>query len=120
MRRLLIALLLLLPGQALAGPPEGVSGRMAFDAVADGLRKYAKETDPEMRAGRLAALAPSQDPRVAVALGEAMQDPSPAVLAAAFRGAAAYYGAGTSTAEVCAWWQENEADLRRRASELPR
>jgi hypothetical protein len=114
MRRLLIALLLLLPGQALAGPPEGVSGRMAFDAVADGLRKYAKETDPEMRAGRLAALAPSQDPRVAVALGEAMQDPSPAVLAAA------HYGAGTSTAEVCAWWKQNEADLRRRAKLLPR
>jgi len=51
---------------------------------------------------------------VAVALGEAMQDPSPAVLAAA------HYGAGTSTAEVCAWWKQNEADLRRRAKLLPR
>jgi hypothetical protein len=114
----LLALLVAAP--AAAGPPEAVSGRMVFDVVADGLRKYARETDPEMRARRLAALAPSQDPRVAVALGEAMQDPSPAVLAAAFRGAAAHYGAGTSTAEVCAWWKQNEADLRRRAQELPR
>jgi hypothetical protein len=43
----------------------------------------------------------------------------PAVRAAAFRGAAAYHGAGASTAEVCAWWQKNEADLRRRAKLLP-
>jgi hypothetical protein len=114
-----LALLALLPVPGLAGPPEGVSGAMALDEVAGGLRKHARGTDPERRAGRLAALAPSQDPRVAVALGEALPGPWPAVRAAAFRGAAAYHGAGASTAEVCACWQKNEADLRRRAEELP-
>jgi hypothetical protein len=93
---------------------------MAFDDVADRLRRYRQEQDPDTRAEWLKKLAPAHDPRVAVALGEALPDPWPAVRAAAFRGAAAYYGAGRSTAEVCAWWKENEADLRRRAKGLPR
>jgi hypothetical protein len=114
-----LALLALLPVPGLAGPPEAVSGAMALDEVAGGLRKYGMETGPEKRAARLAALAPSQGPRVAVALGEALPGPWPAVRAAAFRGAAASHGAGASTAEVCAWWQKNEADLRRRAKLLP-
>jgi hypothetical protein len=37
MRKLLASLLLLLPGQALAGPPERVSGRMVVDEVSEGL-----------------------------------------------------------------------------------
>jgi hypothetical protein len=36
----------LAPGNALAGPPEGVSGKMEFvDEVAAGLRAYGRETD---------------------------------------------------------------------------
>jgi hypothetical protein len=36
---LALALRLALPGPAPAGPPEGASGRMVLDEVADGLRK---------------------------------------------------------------------------------
>jgi hypothetical protein len=36
----LLTALALPPGEAIAGPPEGPSGRMVFDEVADGLRKY--------------------------------------------------------------------------------
>ena len=70
MRKLLLASLLLLSGQALAGPPGGVSGRMTFDEVADGLRKYRKETDEETRLQWLEELGRHQDVRVIVAMGE--------------------------------------------------
>src|SRR5262249_60227214 len=56
---------------AAAGPPESVSGRMAFDEVADGLRKYRKETDPEKRLAWLQTLGATGDPRVALALVDA-------------------------------------------------
>jgi hypothetical protein len=46
-----VVLALVLPGQAVAGPPEGMSGKMVFDEVADGLRKYRKEEDEEKRMG---------------------------------------------------------------------
>ena len=36
-----LAVALSLPGKAVAGPPEGVSGKMVFDEVAEGLRRYA-------------------------------------------------------------------------------
>jgi hypothetical protein len=38
---------LLSPRIAFAGPPEGVSGRMVFDEVADGLRRCHAEKDAE-------------------------------------------------------------------------
>src|SRR4051794_8005929 len=71
---LLAALALLTPGTAPAGPPEGASGKMAFDSVAAGLRKYRKETDEAKRIRWLERLAPSKDPRVAVVLGEARME----------------------------------------------
>ena len=37
---LLAVLALALPGKAVAGPPEGVSGKMVLDEAADGLRRY--------------------------------------------------------------------------------
>ena len=68
---------LLVPGRpALAGPPEGVSGRIVLDEVWDGLRQYRAEKDPERRIRLLEKLAPSRDPRVAVVLGEAMESPA--------------------------------------------
>jgi hypothetical protein len=69
---LLATLALLAPVTALAGPPEGASGKMAFDRVGAGLDRYRKEKDPAKRLGWLTRLAPTRDPRVAVALGEAM------------------------------------------------
>src|SRR5262245_9426411 len=82
MSRLLpLALLLCLPAVAPATPPEPVvpaSGRMVqlHDEVSEGLQKYRRETDPQRRAEWLLWLAMARDPRAAVALGEALGDPS--------------------------------------------
>jgi len=66
-------------------------------------------------------LAPTRDPRVAVALGEALTDPASAVSVAAIQAIDSHYGAVCFTlVEVGRWWEANEADLRRRAKELPR
>src|SRR4051812_26539045 len=63
-----LALLTLLPGELLAGPPEGVSARMvqAPDPVADGLRQYRQARDQANRLAWLRKLAPTRDPRVAL------------------------------------------------------
>jgi hypothetical protein len=117
------ALLLALPAPlpaAFAGPPERPCGRTALDEVADGLRRYHRENDPERRRLLLAKLAPTRDPRVAVALGEVLaSSPFPypeVVLLSQFYLPAEKRG---STDAVWDWWRENEADLRRRAQELP-
>ena len=77
MRKILLALLLLLPGQVIAGPPEGASGGMVLepDPIADGLTAYAKMKDPERRIARLERLARSCDPRVAVVLAGLVEGP---------------------------------------------
>jgi hypothetical protein len=105
---------------ARAGPPERPTGKMARDDVAEGLLRYRKATDPERRRALLRQLAPTGDPRVAVALGDALASdgfpyPEVALLAEFFlppekRG---------STDSVWDWWRDNEADLRRRAERLP-
>jgi hypothetical protein len=46
-----LALLTLLPGQSAATPPEGVSGQMVLDEVADGLRRFRREKDEKKRFG---------------------------------------------------------------------
>jgi hypothetical protein len=116
---LLLALLGPLPA-AIAGPPEPPSGRTALDEVADGLRRYRAQGDPERRRDLLAKLAPTGDPRVAVALGEVLaSSPSPVaevVLLSRYYLPADKRG---STDAVWDWWRENEAELRRRAKELP-
>ncbi len=65
---LLATLAMLSPGKALAGPPQGVSGKMVLDEVSEGLRKYRRETDGKKRIKWLTKLAPSRDPRVKAAL----------------------------------------------------
>ncbi len=133
---MLATLALLSPGRAVAGPPEGVSGKMTFDEVADALRKYRKETDEGKRMGWLWKLAPTRDPRVAVALGEAFAAGRPPRMPGA-----PFYVTGLDTVAamglienrfpptqppdlnwdvVRQWWRDNEADLRRRAAQLPR
>jgi len=122
----LAVLLLLGPcSTAPAGPPEGVPGRMVLDEVADGLRRYRLEADPARRRAWLRRLAPAGDARVALALGEALADADPEYLAAWLL--CEHYvpdatPAFPSLAQVPAaeWWEQNEADLRRRAKELPR
>ena len=67
---LLVSLLaLVLPSQAVAGPPERVSGKMVLDEAADGLRRYRQATTPAERLAWLAKLAPTKDPRVTVCVG---------------------------------------------------
>ena len=125
----LALLALLAPWPAVAGPPEGVSGRMAFDEVAEGLRKYGKETDREKRIRWLRKLAPTGDVRVAVALGDAWGDTDGGLGTIAQNLLAEHYcpkgdepkSHGAMTwGRVTDWWKKNEADLRRRAKELPR
>ena len=123
---LLLVLTLALPGATLAGPPEGVSGKMVLDEVADGVRKYRKETDARRRGELLRRLAPTRDLRVAMALGVAMMEGGSSL------------GREVDATEllnewflsddddfsevhrsVRIWWKKNEADLRRRAIQLP-
>ena len=130
MRKMLLALLLLLPGQALAGPAEGVSGRMVFDdEVAAGLRKYREERDEEKRAALLHDLARTRDPRVALVLGELFQGRDAAVaknevtfghIVSKHTLQQFYATEAAGREEIYDWWKANEADLRRRASRLPR
>jgi hypothetical protein len=127
---LLAVLALLSPGKAVAGPPEGVSGKMVLDEVADGLRQYRMTRDQNRRINWLERLAPTGDPRVAVALGEALKGEGELVRLAAARNVV-YYGAPPIVASprvgfearqierASHWWAANEADLRRRAKQLP-
>jgi hypothetical protein len=118
------------PGMASARPPEGASGKMVLDEVADGLRKYRKEPDPERRLDRLTRLAPTGDPRVAVALAEAMnvgewwyRGWACTLLFRHFENRAPierHRHGDLIDPIVERWWKENEADLRRRAAQLPR
>jgi hypothetical protein len=74
---LLAVLSLLTPGKVVAGPPEGVSGKMELvsDKVADTLRAYRAAKNDGKRWELLGKIASIKDPRIAVALGEALSDP---------------------------------------------
>jgi CheY-like chemotaxis protein len=132
----LLALLASVPPAA-AGPPEGPSGRMAFDEVAEGLRRYRLEADPARRRAWLRRLAPAGDARVALELWEVfawVRGRRTAATRAVARDCLAERYAtrdGRPLAEVaqseadrgagvCSWWSQNGPDLRHRASELPR
>jgi hypothetical protein len=116
---LLVFVALLLPAPVLrASPPEPADGRMALDEVADGLRRYHRG-DGRDRA-LLRRLAPTRDPRVAVALGEVLTSSEFPYQELALL--AEFYlpeEMGRSTDAVWDWWKQNEPDLRRRARELP-
>jgi hypothetical protein len=128
----LLALALSLPVPALAGPPEWPSGKLVFvDEVADGLRKYRWEPDPEKRIKWLRRMAPTCDPRIALELGETWTEvrgkQSSAVRDVALDCLADYYvhfrvrplSQANLGLNVSLWWYVSEADLRRRAKQLP-
>jgi hypothetical protein len=123
---LLAAVALLTPGKAVAAPPEGASGKMVLDDVSEELRKYRKEKDPARRAALLKRLAPKRDARVAVLLGNAMKNPDRNGIEAAILfwqyqlPPAARKRAAPNYVEAAEWWEDHEADLRRRAAQLPR
>ena len=122
-------LALLVAPAAAAGPPEGLSGRMAFvDKVAAGLRQYHQEGDAGKRIEWLTRLAPTRDPRVAVVLGELWEHwyaapsheyPDPGVAADVLLHVHFVPGGGDKK-RIRDWWKQNEADLRRRAKLLPK
>jgi hypothetical protein len=118
---------------ATAGPPEGPSGRMELDEVADGLRRYRKETDAAKRARWLEKLAPTKDPRVGVALGEALgaegtglwygtslQCTAADLYHRYFSATKFVYRSWEVVSIAQSQWKKEEADLRRRVSKLPR
>jgi hypothetical protein len=124
---LLATLALLPPGKTLAGPPEGASGKMVLDEVADGLRKYRRALTPTAKVMWLKRLAPSRDPRFVIALYNAHIDDAEHgdVQSAAFWILADQFLKGTRFQKGDIfysgdWWKENETDLRRRAAQLPR
>lgn len=124
------ALVLLMPEpSAHAGPPDAPSGVMVLlDQVADGLRRYRRETTPEKRIWWLKKLAPSKDARVAVALGEAATSDDLDVSQWAIRLVFQHYdmpssedsGAAPIRGIGCRWRRQNESQLRGQAARLAR
>jgi hypothetical protein len=128
---LFLVLALLSPKEAVAGPPAGVSGRLKFVEVADGLRQYRKETDEGKRADWLKRLAPTRDPRVAVELWEVFaweRDKRTAAIHQVARDCLADYFVAVDKSlsakergqAVCSWWSKSAAGIRSRAKQLPR
>jgi hypothetical protein len=123
MKYFLLSLLIILIFRqcAVADLPAPASQEMVVDGVAEGLRRYRTETDEKRRRAILWKLAPTRDPRVALALGEFLESadlPYPEIsllaqlyLPEAKRG---------STDAVWDWWRENQVELRRLAGGLPR
>ena len=121
----LAVMALLSPGKAVAGPPEGVSGKMTFLDATPGLQAYRKEKDDKKRSEWRERLAPSRDPRVAIMLWETFCDESESVemRCDALDLLRRYFVEGTrfqeGTLYHCGdWWEANEADLRLRATQL--
>jgi len=100
---------------ATAGPPEGPSGRMVLDEVADGLRKCRAEQEPGKRFRWLERLAPTADPRVYVALLDFDYSDVPQPERRERAREIVLVICGQSQ-----WWGVDEDELRRRAKELPR
>jgi hypothetical protein len=111
---------------ALADPPERVSGKMVLDEVVEGLMRYRYETDQDKRWDRLGELARTRDPRVAVVLGDLLdhginseQQQAAVIFIVQYHGQKGPACLTGIVPPVHAWWKKNEADLRRRAKQLP-
>jgi hypothetical protein len=125
----LAVLALTLPGKAVAGPPEGVSGKMVLvcDEVATWCRQFRRERDDETRMRMLKRLKRTDDPRVAVVLGETWEKTGNPLRDEEFSIRESDLLAATLLSHwyipkgepLSPWWKENKADLRRRAKHLP-
>jgi hypothetical protein len=120
-----LVLLFTQPGKSFAGPPEKIHGKLVFDEVEDGLRKYRKATEEAKRIRWLEKLALANDPRVTVMLGETFEDdPNFGVRLKAESLLMRYYVVKwtepSQFESVERWWLKNENDLRRRVKQLPR
>ncbi len=127
MRKMLLAVFLLLPAPLFAGPPERVSAKMVLGssghAVTNGLRQ---QRTYEGRIHWLDTMAPTGDPRIAVALGRELEgdDTSSDIDVVVVRVIARNYirKPMSDVQKVHAaykWWNKNKTDLRRRAKLLP-
>jgi hypothetical protein len=126
----LAVLALLTPGCAVSGPPEGASEPVVVDEVADGLRQYRKEKDPQKRIEWLEKLSPTRDPRVGVEVGVALKESLGSgqvtpegmyLIHFAVKYFDRYETQGDDDAmNAWNWWKNNEADLRCRAAQLPK
>ncbi|HEX5272809.1 MAG TPA: hypothetical protein VFW33_20065 [Gemmataceae bacterium] len=124
---LLLVPALLVAGEAFAGPPQGVSGKMVRDEVVEWCRRYLKEWRDEKRTACLRKLRPTRDPRVAVELWKTWEEGSRGVKDGVDFSQAALLARSLlsrwyvpANEPVDRWWKASEADLRRRASQLPR
>jgi hypothetical protein len=114
-------------GSALAGPSDGLSGKIVPDEVAKGLRQYHEEKDAKKRVARLERLARTRDPRVGVVLGQRLDCGFPGVeiipaaeLLGRHYAPPAWLPSRKSFIRGWHWWEQNEVDMRRRAKQLPR
>jgi hypothetical protein len=136
MSRTLAALLLLagldlsLPRNAVAGPPEAVSGKMVLDELTDKLTRVRVEKHPKRKLALVKELGPVRDARVTVALMEIVlkaQREDPLLIDASCL-LYQYHISDNDKATLTAidwtlcrqWWEKHEAEVRRRASQLPR
>jgi hypothetical protein len=110
---------------------------MVLDKVGEGLKQFLEEKDHERRLRWLKQLAPTRDPRVAVVLGELVNeawtakgplntDEQVADVAAARDLLERYYmppavqdGKTDPLGRALRWWRGNRDDLHRRAKQLP-
>jgi hypothetical protein len=128
--------LLLMPTKAVADLPEDGSGQMVVDEVCEAIRQYQKEKDEEKRSARLIKLGQTRDPRVAIILGEMLHGPPHVKLMAVVillnflpapvdrlivleKDSSVDSVVHQWYEDVEQWWEKNEADLRRRAKQLP-
>jgi hypothetical protein len=111
----------LLPGRVVAGPPVRVSGVMVFDKVADGLRKYRSAKNEDIAWTYFMRLATIRDPRVLVLLGEEWESQKRWSSWAAVWLVNYHFDPKEQKAgiDLDAWWENNKADLHRRAKQLP-
>jgi hypothetical protein len=98
------------------------SQQVVLDRAGARLERYHQETNPAKRAALLRGLAPSRDPRVAVALGEALADRSLAVRVAATYGLLNHHlpapvegGTEQHMKAAARWWKANQDRLGRHA-----
>jgi hypothetical protein len=120
---------LLMPARAVAELPEEGSGQMVVDEVREGLQQYQKEKDVGKRIKLLEKLAPTRDSRVAVMLGDVLDGPiiigedgraqNRAEHTASHLLLKKYYLPPQCDQAPHDWFKRNEADLRRRAMQLP-
>jgi hypothetical protein len=101
---------------------------MVFDEISEGLLLYRLEPSSEKRYKRLARLAPVHDPRVTIALVEAMNNETKSERVMWIASLVVQYhippdeklAPAKFPTFVRLWWENNETEVRLRAKKLPK